>query len=142
MKNYFAFLLFIYFCSFLVTVGLGVFIYHEKFLNKPQTLDDRYASSESEGGISNETSSRRISHIDCSMFDSGPRVNWYLFLSTLCYFITKKIVTDTNQTVFASGKIYSISVFLRNYLKFKSKPFTFLFLYLKFLMCTFKTAIT
>ena len=56
-------------------MGLGVFIYHEKFLNKPQTLEERYASSESEGGISNENSSRRISHIDCSAFDSAPRVN-------------------------------------------------------------------
>ena len=60
-----------------IAVGLGVFIYHEKFLNKPQTLDDRYASSESEGGISNENSSRRISHIDCSVFDAAPRVNSY-----------------------------------------------------------------
>ena len=56
-------------------MGLGVFIYHEKFLNKPQALDDRYASSESEGGISNENSSRRISHIDCEVFDAAPRVN-------------------------------------------------------------------
>ena len=75
MNNCFAFLLFISLFVFLVTVGLGVFIYHEKFLNKPQALDDRYASSESEGGISNENSSRRISHIDCPVFDAAPRVN-------------------------------------------------------------------
>ena len=73
--NHFVLLIF-----FVFLVGLGVFIYHEKFLNKPQTLEERYASSESEGGISNENSSRRISHIDCSAFDSAPRVNNLSFI--------------------------------------------------------------
>ena len=87
MNNSSSFLLFISYSFFLVfAVGLGVFIYHEKFLNKPQTLDDRYASSESEGGISNENSSRRISHIDCSVFDAAPRVNHHHFFCMINHY--------------------------------------------------------
>ena len=79
--------LFIRIVIFFFAVGLGVFIYHEKFLNKPQALDDRYASSESEGGISNENSSRRISHIDCEVFDAAPRVNPHSILLFVHYCI-------------------------------------------------------
>eukprot|EP00096_Caligus_rogercresseyi_P015166 TRINITY_DN7607_c0_g1_i2.p1 TRINITY_DN7607_c0_g1~~TRINITY_DN7607_c0_g1_i2.p1 ORF type:complete len:323 (-),score=22.17 TRINITY_DN7607_c0_g1_i2:222-1190(-) len=54
------------------TVGFGVLIYHEKFANKPQTLDDNYANSDS-GGIYNFSTTedffRRISHIECGGFD-------------------------------------------------------------------------
>ncbi|CAB4060082.1 unnamed protein product [Lepeophtheirus salmonis] len=56
------------------TVGFGVLIYHEKFANKPQTLDDNYANSDS-GGIYNFSTTedffRRISHIECGGFDIG-----------------------------------------------------------------------
>ena len=37
---------------FLLVVGLGAFIYHEKYANKPHTLEERFSSSsdDSEGG--------------------------------------------------------------------------------------------
>lgn len=50
------------------SVGLGAFLYHEKYVNKPQTLDDRYANSDS-GGYSVEDSFRRISHVECVGFE-------------------------------------------------------------------------
>ena len=91
---------------FYFIVGLGIFIYHEKFLNKPQTLDDRYSSSESEGGISNENSSRRISHIDCSVFDAAPRVNYHFILTG--YVISRQMVKKC-CFVFALGRIQNVS---------------------------------
>ncbi len=54
---------------FFVLVGLGAFIYHEKYMNKPQTLEDRYSSTDSDGS-SVDDPYRRISHIDCVGFDT------------------------------------------------------------------------
>ena len=63
-----------------LSVGLGAVIYHEKYSNKPRTLDD-YANSDSGGsGTTNSdddgsgsfhprSGSISISHIDCSGFD-------------------------------------------------------------------------
>jgi len=53
---------------FIGTVGLGAFIYQERYANKPHTLDDRFSDS---GGCSTsvDDSIGRVSHIDCSGFD-------------------------------------------------------------------------
>ena len=59
-------------------VGLGAFIYHEKYMNKPQTLEDRYSSSDSDGS-SVDDPYHRISQIDCVGFDTT-RVT-FVFLS-------------------------------------------------------------
>lgn len=64
-----------------IAAGLMIFVYYHKLtLNKPRTLDDRFAGSDS-GGISTLTEDpfRRISHIDCSGFDLAPcRVSSHL----------------------------------------------------------------
>ena len=59
-------------------VGLGAFIYQERYANKPHALDDRFSDS---GGCSTsvDDSIGRVSHIDCSGFDV-PTVSikeWY-----------------------------------------------------------------
>merc|ERR1712223_2104653 len=53
---------------FIGTVGLGAFIYHERYVNKPHTLDDGFSDS---GGCSTsvDDSIGRVSHIDCSGLD-------------------------------------------------------------------------
>jgi hypothetical protein len=53
---------------FSITVGLGAFIYHERYVNKPHTLDDGFSDS---GGCSTsvDDSIGRVSHIDCSGLD-------------------------------------------------------------------------
>lgn len=53
---------------FIGTVGLGAFIYHERYVNKPHALDDRFSDS---GGCSTsvDDSIGRVSHIDCSGLD-------------------------------------------------------------------------
>jgi len=53
---------------FIGTVGLGAFIYHERYINKPHTLDDGFSDS---GGCSTsvDDSIGRVSHIDCSGLD-------------------------------------------------------------------------
>lgn len=56
---------------FIGTVGLGAFIYHERYANKPHTLDDRYANSESGGcSTSVDDSIGRISYVECSGLDN------------------------------------------------------------------------
>ncbi len=58
-----------------IAVGLGAFIYHERYSNKPRTLDEdsRYANSDSGGctttSVDDASVGTRISHIDCSAFD-------------------------------------------------------------------------
>jgi hypothetical protein len=53
---------------FIGTLGLGAFIYHERYVNKPHTLDDGFSDS---GGCSTsvDDSIGRVSHIDCSGLD-------------------------------------------------------------------------
>lgn len=53
---------------FIGTVGLGAFIYHERYVNKPHALDDGFSDS---GGCSTsvDDSIGRVSHIDCSGLD-------------------------------------------------------------------------
>ena len=75
--------------SFFFLVGLGAFIYHERYANKPHTLDDRYANSESGGcSTSVDDSIGRISYVECSGLDN-PRVRniIYLFLEYYLSFI-------------------------------------------------------
>lgn len=50
-------------------VGLAAFVYHDRYANKPHTLDDYYASSDSGAYLSDEALSRRISQVDCSGID-------------------------------------------------------------------------
>ena len=74
---------------FFFLVGLGAFIYHERYANKPHTLDDRYANSESGGcSTSVDDSIGRISYVECSGLDN-PRVRniIYLFLEYYLSFI-------------------------------------------------------
>ena len=61
---------------FSITVGLGAFIYHERYVNKPHTLDDGFSDS---GGCSTsvDDSIGRVSHIDCSGLDI-PTVSSFL----------------------------------------------------------------
>lgn len=64
------------------TVGLGAFIYHDRYSNKPQALDDCYANSDSGSGgghsgfYSVEDSLRRVSQVECIGFDI-PRDNFH-----------------------------------------------------------------
>ena len=70
-------------------VGLGAFIYHERYANKPHTLDDRYANSESGGcSTSVDDSIGRISYVECSGLDN-PRVRniIYLFFGKKNFFL-------------------------------------------------------
>ena len=67
--------IFLFMFSFSFLVGLGAFIYHERYANKPHTLDDRYANSESGGcSTSVDDSIGRISYVECSGLDN-PRVS-------------------------------------------------------------------
>ena len=86
---------------FFFLVGLGAFIYHERYVNKPHTLDDRYANSESGGcSTSVDDSIGRISYVECSGLDN-PRVsyleiqNWYLFETKVSIFDSSTLFQDT-----------------------------------------------
>ena len=76
---------------FFITVGLGAFIYHERYVNKPHTLDDGFSDS---GGCSTsvDDSIGRVSHIDCSGLDI-PTVSYFhlsiQFLARLYILIVK-----------------------------------------------------
>ena len=77
--------IFLFMFSFLV--GLGAFIYHERYANKPHTLDDRYANSESGGcSTSVDDSIGRISYVECSGLDN-PRVRNISFFKNLTFFL-------------------------------------------------------
>ena len=89
---------------FSITVGLGAFIYHERYVNKPHTLDDGFSDS---GGCSTsvDDSIGRVSHIDCSGLDittvsSFSIINfltWQLMLGSLYryHFLSCPWTTDT-----------------------------------------------
>ena len=54
---------------FSITVGLGAFIYHERYVNKPHTLDDGFSDS---GGCSTsvDDSIGGVKHLVC-MFNTS-----------------------------------------------------------------------
>ena len=85
---------------FFQTVGLGAFIYHEKYMNKPQTLEDRFSSSDSDGS-SVEDPYRRISQIDCVGFDTTRVTHFY----RVPYFIEFEFI-DTEFIEFRFIKLY------------------------------------
>jgi hypothetical protein len=80
MKSHIAGLFVIIIIDYLLKlVGLGAFIYHDRYSNKPRALED-YANSDSGSGGGNsgyfsvEDSVRRVSQVECIGFDI-PRVS-------------------------------------------------------------------